>query len=973
MRRKTLIYPVLLSAFAAVSSAAENSVNFNRDIRPILSNKCFLCHGPDEVDREQDLRLDIPNGPLGALTPRDDYFIIKPGEPEESELWWLINEEDEDDRMPPANSHKEPLNEQEIALFKQWIIEGGEYQDYWAFIPPEKAKLAKVKNKKWASSEIDHIVMASLEDQGTKPNPEADKRTLIRRATFDLTGLPPTLSEIDEFLNDKSRNAYTRLIDGLLSRKSFGEHMARYWADMVRLADTNGMHHDFDREFSTYRDWVIRSYNNNLPFDDFIKYQLAGDLYEDPTREQLVASGFNRLHMIIDKGTALPEESLHKNVIDRVEAFGTTFLGLTVQCAQCHDHKYDPITQKDYYQLYAFFNNFGGAAETGREPERGLQPPFINLTTPKQEKELAEFDGRNTALDFELLAVQRQQGLSDKWPDKFKKVSVPWIWSEPEPQSRSFEFKTKLQLAEVPEKAMARFVALPEPPSSRRGAFTGTIARLKDVQESEAKVELVSEAEVFVNGTSVGKALTLNDGVAAELSGILQAGENVIAAKVSGKAGFALILEYTTGGETKTFTTSTYWKVRSDKNASWVASTEVHDPDHESAWTTKVRSKEVLRIQKQIADLKADRTDYYHTIPGAMIMSEMDTPRQATMLAGGAYDAPGAPVERNTPGFLPPMKKKEGIYSRMDLAEWLVSPEHPLTARVVVNRFWQQLFGVGLVKTSEDFGAQGEWPSHPDLLDELAVSFIESGWDVKQLFRSIALSNTYKQSSDADSTAYTKDPENRQLARGSRYRLDAEVIRDQILAVSGQLNDNMYGKSVKPPQPDGLWAMVNMVANRPYVPDDDDNIYRRSLYTFWRRAMPPPQMTIMNAPSREYCLPRRERTNTPLQALLMMNEEEYFKAAKASAMLTLEETDDLEAGLNLTYEKITSHLPSNDRLKLMEETFEEFIEIYENDQALTESLTPELNGSAFDERVELAAWTMMTHSLLNLELAKVRR
>ena len=973
MRIKPLVYPICLSLLAAGLPAAENSINFNRDIRPILSNKCFHCHGPDEEDRKEELRMDIPDGELGALTPREDYYIIKPGEPEESELWWRIIEEYEEERMPPANSHKEPLTEQEIALFKQWIIEGGEYQDYWAFVPPERPELAKVKNKKWASSEIDHIVMASLEKQGLKPSPEADKRTLIRRATFDLTGLPPSLEEIHAFLNDKSPKAYERLVDRLLSRKSFGEHMARYWADLVRLADTNGMHHDFDRDFTTYRDWVIRSYNENLPFDDFIKYQLAGDLYEDPTRDQLVASGFNRLHLIIDKGTALPEESLHKNVVDRVEAFGTTFLGLTVQCAQCHDHKYDPITQRDYYQLYAFFNNFGGAAETGREPERGLQPPFINLASPKQEKRLAEFDGRIQALDFELQAIQRRQSLSEKWPEKFTKVSVPWIWSESKPRSKRLEFKTSLDLREKPEAAIARFVALPEPDTSRRGAFQSALPQLREAQKTEPAASVDPEAEVFVNGTSLGKALTLNDGVAAELSDILRPGENVITANVSGKAGFAFILEYTLGGETKTFMTSPDWMVRSDEDSGWKSSVEIHDPDHESSWTTKVRSQEVLNIQKQMADLKAERTAYFHTIPGAMIMSEMDPPRPTTMLMGGAYDAPGDPVERNTPGFLPPMEKKQGTYTRMDLAEWLVSPDHPLTARVVVNRFWQKLFGVGLVKTSEDFGAQGEWPSHPELLDLLAVSFVESGWDVKQLFRSILLSNTYKQSSDADPEAYTKDPENRRLARGSRYRLDAEMIRDQILAVSGQLNTQMYGKSVKPPQPDGLWEMVNMVANRPYVPDDGDNIYRRSLYTFWRRAMPPPQMTIMNAPSREYCVTRRERTNTPLQALLMMNEEEYFKAAKASAKRTLEETKDLKTGLSHIYEKITSHLPSDDRLQLMTDTFAEFVEIYNNDRALTESLTPELSGSDFKKRVELAAWTMMTHSLFNLELAKVRR
>jgi hypothetical protein len=962
-----------LFSFFVVSLTAKDTINFNRDIRPILSDKCFLCHGPDEEDREEDLRLDIPDGEQGALTARDDYFIIQPGKPEESELFLRITEEWEEDRMPPAKSHKEPLTEQEIALFKQWIIEGGEYQDFWAFVPPAKTKLAKVKNRKWASSAIDNRVIASMEQQGLKPNPEADKRTLIRRATLDLTGLPPTLEEIEEFINDKSRNAYTQLIDRLLGKKSYGEHMARYWADLVRLADTNGMHHDFDRNFSTYRDWIIRSYNDNLPFDDFITYQLAGDLNDDPTRDQLVASGFNRLHMIIDKGTALPEESLHKNVVDRVEAFGTTFLGLTVQCAQCHDHKYDPITQRDYYQLYAFFNNFNGAAETGREPERGLQPPFINLTTPKQEKVLAEFDGRLQALEFELLAINRSQGLSEKWPNKFEKVAVPWIWHESSLRSNSVGFRMTLDLTEKPGAAIARFVALPEPDSFKRGAFQGTIPRLSDVQNAEKIVAGVAKAEVFVNGMSMGNALTLNDGVAAELSNVLQPGENVITAKISGKAGFAFILEYKVGDENRTLATSSQWKAKSEGEPEWASAIEIHDPDHESVWTIRVRSEEVLKVEKQIVDLKANRIAYYHTIPGAMIMSEMDPPRQATMFAGGAYDAPDAPVERDTPGFLPPMKNKEDIYSRKDLAEWLVSPNHPLTARVAVNRFWQQIFGVGLVKTSEDLGAQGEWPSHPELLDELAITFMESGWDVKNLFRAILLSNTYKQSSDADSEAYTKDPENRHLARGARYRLDAEVIRDQILAVSGQLNDTMYGKSVRPPQPPGLWAMVNMVANRPYVADSDENIYRRSLYTFWRRAMPPPQMTIMNAPSREYCLPRRERTNTSLQALLMMNEEEYFKAAKECAKLTLERTDDLDEGLILTYETITSHLPAEDRLELMSETFAEFSDIYENDKTLTESLTPELNGAEFSKRVELAAWTMMTHSLLNLELSKVRR
>ncbi|MCA9070821.1 MAG: DUF1553 domain-containing protein, partial [Planctomycetaceae bacterium] len=461
--------------------------------------------------------------------------------------------------------------------------------------------------------------------------------------------------------------------------------------------------------------------------------------------DQLIASGFNRLHLIIDRGTALPEESHHKNVLDRVEAFGTAFLGLTVQCAQCHEHKYDPISQKEFYQLYAFFNNFDGAPETVGAPKGGIQAPAIPLSE-----------------------------------------------------------------------------------------------------------------------TAMGKT--------------------------------------------------------------------------------------------------------------AMVMKERATPKDTFILIRGSYENPGEKVERNTPAFLPPLKKKEGTYTRRDLAEWLVDPQHPLTARVTVNRFWQQFFGVGLVKTAEDFGTRGEWPRHLELLDELALRFMESGWDVKSLVREIVMSKTYRQSSDARSEEYASDPENRLLSRGPRYRMDAEMIRDQILFVSGQLNREMYGESVKPPQPPGLWEAVSMVAPFTYVADKGDAIYRRSLYTYWRRAIPPPQMTILNAPSREFCTARRERTNTPLQALLLMNETEYFNAAKACAELTLKESNhDADQGLALLYEKITSHRPDEKLMRLLRETLQEFRDLYAEDKALAKSLTPEFAKLDEKQRIELAAWTLMAHSLLNLEITKVKR
>jgi hypothetical protein len=782
---------VLYLSLTVVDNLAQGdgTVDFNRDIRPVLSDKCFHCHGPHKEGRAARLRLDIPEGEQGALIPRKDYHIIKPGDLEGSELWRRITAADEYDRMPPKTSNKKPLTEQEIALFKQWIIQGGVYQDFWAFIPPKKHKAGRVKDKSWKENFIDHFVMASLTKQELEPKEEADKRTLIRRVSFDLTGLPPSLKEIDHFLKDDSPNAYTKLVDRLLNQETYGEHMTRFWADLVRLSDTNGMHKDFHREFSAYRDWLIRSFNRNMPYDEFIKYQLAGDLYEEPTRDQLIASGFNRLHMIIDVGTALPEESLHKNVVDRVTAFGSTFMGMTVQCAQCHDHKYDPFTMKNFYQLYAFFNNFSGKPETVNTPPRGLQPPFINLSTPAQDRKLAAFD-----------------------------------------------------------------------------------AELKQLEQQLETLENKKE------------------------------------------------------------------------------------------------------LQEEIEGLRKKKGAFLATIPGAMHMDEMDPPRETTMLIRGAYDAPGEKVERNTPAFLPSLKKKDGMYTRMDLAEWLVDPGHPLTARVAVNRIWQQFFGVGIVKTSENFGAQGEWPSHLELLDELALSFVESDWNVKKLIRNIVLSKTYRQSSAAEPSDYLRDPENRQLARGSRYRMDAEMIRDQVLAVSGQLNSEMYGRSVKPPQPDGLWKMVAMGGSiQKYVPDQGDKIHRRSLYTYWKRAMPPPQMTIMNAPSREYCTTRRERTNTPLQALLLMNEPEYFKAAKKCANLTLKETDELQERLSHIYEKLTSQEPNAEHLKLMEEALNGFTDIYQNDKTLTEELTPELKDADFSERVNVAAWTMLVHSLFNLEISKVRR
>ncbi len=807
MKSAFIVFGIL--ALPAICTA-QQTIRFNRDVRPILSDRCFPCHGPNENDRQADLRLDRAEGPDGAYRMLDGSQAIKPGSLADSAVWYRLSTED-DDVMPPPDSSEKPLTADEKRIIQRWIEKGAGYADFWAFVPPRTPDMPDVENQRWSQQPIDRLLLHRLKAEGLAPNPVADRRTLIRRLSLDLTGLPPTRLEIRNFLADTSSDAYERLVDRLLAKPQYGEHMTKYWLDLVRFADTNGIHHDHYREMTPYRDWVIRAFNQNLPYDEFVKHQLAGDLYPEPTRDQLIASGFHRLHLIIDRGTALPEESFNRNVVDRVTAVGTAFMGLTVQCAVCHDHKYDPITMRDFYSLFAFFNNLDAAPETGgrrgTDFQRGLQPPYISLATEAQEARLGELDRRIE--------------------------------------------ETKTQIAEIEQR------------------------------KSKA------------------------------------------------------------GDDTK----------------------------------RKTLDAELKEARKALEKVQAEKQTFDATIPVAMVMKEKADRRPAHILIRGAYDSPGERVERDTPAFLPPMKKKDGARTRMDLAEWFVAPDHPLTARVAVNRFWQQLFGVGIVKTSEDFGAQGDWPSHPDLLDYLAVSFVESGWDVRALVKQIVMSETYKQASEAAPDRFESDPENRLLSRGSRFRMDSEMIRDQVLATSGLLNDDLYGKSVKPPQPAGLWESVSMPSSYPrtYEPDTGDRIYRRSVYTFWKRGMPPPQMTILNAPSREACIARRERTNTPLQALLLMNEREYLKAARHLAHETIADRSLSPADrLALLYETITSRLPDAGETGTSLKMIEDLVAMYRDNSDLADQLCEGVPLHKGVSASELAAWTMLVSTIYNLDITKTR-
>ena len=805
---------VALSAFSIVMlpaiCLAEGPIRFDRDVRPILSDRCFECHGPDAHERQAELRLDRAEGAEGAYRKLDELPAITPGAIADSAVWQRITATDED-VMPPRDSSKKPLTDSEKEIIKRWIEQGAEYSAFWAFVPPSMPVAPEVADERWNQHPIDRFVRNRLEDEGLKPNPVADRRTLIRRLSLDLTGLPPTREEIHEYLDDTSDEAYEQLVDRLLAKPQYGEHMTKYWLDLVRFADTNGIHHDHYREMTPYRDWVIRSFNQNLPYDDFVKYQLAGDLYPEPTHDQLIASGFNRLHLIIDRGTALPEESFTRNVIDRVTAVGTAFMGLTVQCAVCHDHKYDPITSKDFYQLFAFFNNLDGEPETGGRQgtdfQRGLQPPYVSLADESQLAKLAEFDRRIEKATTEVKKIEK---LANEAADEAQKKSL-------------------------------------------------------DAELDQSKA-----------------------------------------------------------------------------------------------------------AQKKIQD---ERQAFELTIPMAMVMKEKADPRPAHMLVRGAYDKLGDEVQRDSPAFLPPMKETEGLKSRMDLADWFVSADNPLTARVAVNRWWQQLFGVGIVKTAEDFGARGEFPSHPALLDYLAVSLIESDWNVKALIKQIVMSETYQQSSHTTPDEFTVDPENRKLSRGSRFRLESEVIRDQVLATSGLLNGELYGTSVKPPQPAGLWESVIMPSSYPrdYETDTGNKIYRRSVYTFWKRGMPPPQMTILNAPSREACIARRERTNTPLQALLLMNEPEYLKAARHLAHATLaDRSASASDRLAIVHETITSQLPDADEAETFLAMLTDLDAIYRADSSLAEQLCEDVALHDGVSAAELAAWTMLVSTIYNLDITKTR-
>jgi hypothetical protein len=1018
-----LVGAVLLSIMpmAHCSVEAESKIDFNRDIRPILSDNCYACHGPDETHREGGLRLDRKDSAFGKAD--SDATVIVPGKPELSELIARIVSDDEDLRMPPKDSTRS-LTPAQIELLKQWIAQGASWKEHWSFIPPVKRELPQVSNKDWCRSPIDHFVLRRLDDEGLQPGPRASKETLIRRATLDLTGIPPTLAEVDAFLNDSSEEAYAKVVDRLLKSERYGEHMAKYWLDAARYGDTHGLHLDNYREMWPYRDWVVRAFNQNMPFDQFTIEQLAGDLLPDATVDQVVATGFNRCHVTTGEGGSIVEEVYVRNVVDRVVTTGTVFLGMTFDCTRCHDHKYDPFTQRDFYSMFAFFNSIDGAPMDGNKKDHA---PVIKVLTSDEKSQIAELKQKATDLQDEIRTQLAKYDYSE--PETPAKAQLPepkeFVWIEDS----------------VPEGGRAQggwqFVTKPKPVFSGEKSSTRTATGRSQHFFDQAKTPLkiaggdIFFCYVYIDEKNPTKELMLqfNDGSwdhrafwgddaidwgtkdspsRFNKGSLPEKGKwvrlEVPVTEVGLKAG-AMI----NGWAFTQFDGTVYWDkagivskadqspvydsllvwehVQKASNATSLPAAIKPLVMLEAEKRSDAQQKQLIDyfvehvcstsrgifdpLHKAIAESEKTVADIEKAAATTLVFREKAEPKPSHILNRGEYDQPLAVVPRAVPSVLPPLPN-DAPANRLGLAQWLTSRQHPLMARVTVNRFWQQFFGTGLVKTSEDFGSQGEPPSHPELLDWLAVQLQEDGWDVQKTLRRIVMSETYQQAATVRGPIEL-DPENRLLSRGPRFRLDAEVLRDQALFVSGLLFEQLGGPSVKPPQPDGLWFAVGYSGSNTVRFTGDtgaDKVHRRTLYTFLKRTAPAPQMSIIDAPSREACTVRRERTNTPLQALLLLNDPQYFECARGLADQVLREGGETrESRAAYMLRLCTSRVPESSEVAELVAAITDLQAAYANDGEAAAKLVGATapNGAGSAQVAERAAWTIGANLVLNLD------
>jgi len=1021
---------LLFANLGAGSNVEADGIEYNRDIRPILAENCFSCHGPDSASRKGGLRLDKREAAIESKA-------ILPKAPEESELIGRITSEDAEELMPPPKTGK-TLTASQKALLGRWIADGAEYQPHWSFIAPKRAAPPKVQDQSWVRNPIDQFVLAKLEAQGLRPAPEADRRTLARRLSLDLTGLPPEPDDVDRFVADSSAEAYEAYVDRLLRSPKWGEHRAKYWLDAARYADTHGYHFDNFREMWSYRDWVINAFNRNMPFDQFTIEQLAGDLLPNRTMQQQIASGFNRCNMTTNEGGVIPEEFAVLYTRDRTETASLIWLGLTAGCAVCHDHKFDPLPQKDFYQLSAFFNNTTQNTMDGNIRDT---PPVIVVPAAGDldrwmnvQNDLSDIQDKianraeNSRGDFEkwlATSIEKPESLAAISPSDGLKLRARMT---PSLSPASINDAIERQPGEGPVLVdeNAGDFERDQPFScgawvrSSRTRLTGAIlARMDDphdyrgwdlwLEGSKVGVHLINkwpeDAIMVVSDGDVPKGVWTHvfvtydgsskaEGIKIYVNGRLRstsvrtnALKSTIRTKVPFKVG-----QRESGSKLNDFSMHdlrVYGRAlapdevvrlsgaskAADLARKAAQKREKAETDEVLAWWLRsydpvLKEYEAKRValEQQAAAIKARGTV-------AHVTQERMEPPMAHVLYRGEYDKKRDVVKPDTPTSLPPMPA-DLPRNRLGLAKGLLRPENPLTARVTVNRIWQEVFGTGIVRSTGDFGISGELPSHPELLDWLAIDFRESGWDIKRFYKLIVTSATYRQSAVTTHEKLEKDPGNRLLSHGPRFRMDAEVIRDYALAAGGLLSDRIGGPSVRPYQPEGVWEAVAMPESDThfYKPDHGEALYRRSLYTFWKRAAPPASMEILNAPSREVCTVRRERTNTPLQALVTLNDPQFVEAAKALAQMTLKRTasvdaGDLETRIDFMAKRLLARPLRPEEMAVVQQSFTRILSSYQSRPAEAAKLLS-LGESRVDSRVDpppLAAWTMLANELLNLD------
>jgi hypothetical protein len=1039
------------------AAAAEPAISFNRDIRPILSSKCFACHGFDAKKREAELRLDTPEGALGQ---HDGVRAIVPGDLGKSELWRRVTSADEDEQMPPPASKKE-LTQAEKDLLKRWIEQGAAYQKHWAFEPIVPAAAPQIQNSEFRTqNSIDAFLNAKLVENGLTAQPEADRETLLRRAAFALTGLPPTVEELDKYLSrspslplasigDKEpgsggeedwEKTYEAYIEHLLGSPRFGEEMARHWLDVARYADTHGLHLDNERQMWAYRDWVVKSLNDNLPFDQFTVWQVAGDLLPSPTREQLVATGFNRCNVTTSEGGSIAEEYVYRYAVERATAVSQAWLGLTTGCAVCHDHKYDPISTKEFYSFYAFFHS---AADPAMDGNINVTAPFLKLPS-KHNQSAAEAAGkveRDARAWLETLAGDvayydpaeakeppakrpvREVLFDDAFPlgaatKSSSRNAIAMVLDPPftaasgrrairqafasnltdtiefkllpivVPHRATFEAWIRVEPLDVPN--FVTFGVAGAGKGARAAAgksvkWTRSDKGLVREGASDAAIvpgqwtKLVIDADdlgMKAGDTLAGISLAENGGVCywdnVSLRGEAEPATDPLESLATWRKAIGAALppdlpaelnEIVKGGPAKKLSEEDAAKLQRFYVALIARPLNAEIESARTAW-------EAARAARLIAE---------ETAPGTFIFRDLEKPRESFVMLRGQYDKPGDKVEPGIPAVLPQIERDDSTkrLTRLDLARWLVSPENPLTARVTVNRLWQQVFGTGLVKTSYDFGTQGEAPSHPELLDWLAADFRAPAgggpaWDVKRLMKQLVMSDAFRRDAGVTPEALAKDPQNRLYARGPRFRLDAEQVRDNALFVSGLINLEMGGRGVKIYQPPNIWEPVGYSDSntRFYLQDHGPALYRRRVYVFLKRTAPPPYKSNFDGPNREQVCTVRERSNTPLQALQLMNDTQHFEAARALAERTLAEggaTDD--SRIMWLYRIVISRRPAAEELELVTKALGRQRELYKADldaakKAIQVGESLPKNIASADET---AAWTMIANLVLNLD------